>query len=101
MKLVVFSNARPGMDDEFDRWYGEVHLKDMLEVPGVRSGERFYAQALGRTQPEYRYMAVYEIDDADAVIREIMTRSADGRFQLSDSVDPAQTKMTVWTSPTP
>jgi hypothetical protein len=99
MRLVIFSNARDGMDDEYNRWYVEVHMKDMLEVPGVRSGERFHAKTVGRQQPDYRYMAVYDVEDVDAVMREIMTRTADGRFRLSDSVDPGQTKITAWAGP--
>jgi hypothetical protein len=98
MKLLIFSNAREGRDDEFNTWYDGVHLAEMLEVPGVNSATRYRAQATGSKEPDHRYLAIYDVDDAAATLREIGARSADGRFQLSDSADPARTKITVWES---
>lgn len=47
MHLIVFSSPRAGMDEEYNTWYTEVHIPDMLEIPGVKSCNRFRAQPVG------------------------------------------------------
>ena len=36
-RLVVFTEAMPGRDGEFNEWYDEVHLKEVLEVDQARA----------------------------------------------------------------
>ncbi|MFD6399213.1 MULTISPECIES: DUF4286 family protein [Nocardia] len=99
MHLIVFSSPRAGMDEEYNTWYTEVHIPDMLAIPGVESCTRFRAQPVGGQAPEFTYQADYLIDgDAGAVLKEIKVRSADGRFTLSPAIDPAAMKVTVWES---
>ena len=69
--LLVFTNADDGRDAEFNRWYDEIHLKEVLETPGFIAAERF---ELGEAQVDeaerpHRYLAIYEIegDPADAL----------------------------------
>jgi hypothetical protein len=38
---LVISNARAGRESEFDRWYTEQHLHDVLRVPGFIAAQRF------------------------------------------------------------
>ncbi|PXY33318.1 DUF4286 family protein [Prauserella endophytica] len=101
MKLVIYSSALAGRDEEFNEWYDTVHLKEVLEIPGVTSGTRYRVRSAGRGPlPEHRYATVYEIDgDPEAVLAEIFARSRDGRFQLSDSIDAASTRMHFWEEP--
>jgi hypothetical protein len=64
--LMAFSNALDGLEDEFNRWYNEVHLGDVLKVPGYTAAQRF---ELSSTQmmpnPPYKYLAVYEVETDD------------------------------------
>jgi hypothetical protein len=32
--MLVLVNAKDDRDDEFNRWYEDVHLNDILAVPG-------------------------------------------------------------------
>ncbi|MGC7101507.1 hypothetical protein ACPZ19_43110 [Amycolatopsis lurida] len=96
MKFLVFSNAREGRDTEYNEWYERVHLPDMLAVPGVRSGVRYRVHARDGEVPDHRYLAVYDLDgDSQKVLKEIAVRSR-GAWQLTDSLDPASVKMTLW-----
>jgi hypothetical protein len=57
----VFGNARPGQQDEFNEWYGNVHLPEVLAMPGVVSAQRFDLLAPGFAQDfpaAHRYLAV-------------------------------------------
>ncbi|MEU6644419.1 hypothetical protein ABZ863_17945 [Saccharomonospora sp. NPDC046836] len=97
MKLLVFSNARDGRDDEYNEWYNKVHLPDLLTIPGVRSGARYRVHAPDAAVPEHRYLAIYDLDgDGDAVLKEIATRSGSGQFQLTDSLDSRTVKLAIW-----
>jgi hypothetical protein len=99
-KLMVFANAKPGRDEEFNDWYNAVHLQDLLDIPGVVRGERFRAAAASSARvpaAEHQFLAVYEIDgDVDAVLAELNARVADGRMVIDDSVDPNGARFTVW-----
>lgn len=65
--LVVHSNAVEGRDDEYNAWYDHQHLQDILSLPGFISGSRYVVDdgaGLSETVPEFRHMAVYEIEGA-------------------------------------
>ena len=100
MKLLVFANAKEGRDDEYNAWYDSVHMKDLLDIPGVVSGERY--RVAPSTSPrilpsEHRYLTVYDIDgDVDEVLAELGARVADGRIGVTDSVEPNSSKFMVW-----
>ncbi|MCA2207762.1 DUF4286 family protein [Nocardia rosealba] len=99
MHLIVFSSPREGMDTEYNTWYDEVHIPDMLAIPGVTSCTRLRAEPVGGQAPEFAYLADYVVDgDVGAVLGEIKARSADGRIRLSPAIDPTATKVTVWES---
>jgi hypothetical protein len=68
--LIVFSNPTEGCDeDEFNRWYAEVHVPDILRMGGARVGRRYQAAGVpllpGLPEPG-RYAAIYEVE-ADTV----------------------------------
>ncbi|NED90919.1 hypothetical protein G3I76_63920, partial [Streptomyces sp. SID11233] len=58
--LLVFTDPQPGREEEFNAWYDEVHLPDVLGVPGYTAAQRFVARTgLHDEVPEHRYVAVY------------------------------------------
>ena len=38
---IVFSNPAEGKDDEFNDWYDNVHIPDLLAIPGMLSAQRY------------------------------------------------------------
>jgi len=60
--LVVVVDVLPEHEDEFNRWYDEEHIPQKRATPGFRSARRF----VSHDHPG-RYLAVYEVDDADVV----------------------------------
>lgn len=90
-KWLVFTNSVPGREEAFNRWYDEVHIGDLLRVPGIVGAHRSVitreqaSMATGEVEicgPEeigarFRFLAVYEID-ADhpmPVLNEIKRRA--------------------------
>lgn len=90
--LLVFTNATEGNDDEFNKWYDEIHLKEVLETPGFVAAQRFKlteAQAADEEQ-KYRYLAIYEVEGDPAKAFEQLKGSTD-RFQMTDTLGEAFT----------
>jgi len=60
--LIVRSNVVPAREAEYNQWYNEVHLRDMLGVPGVLSARRYVSLL-----DEPKYAAVYELESEDVL----------------------------------
>ena len=68
-KAIVFSNCTEGSDEEFNRWYDEIHAPEVIEktpITGCRRYRRSDAQMTDGAK--FRYLAIYEFDcDAESV----------------------------------
>lgn len=90
--LLVFSEPSPGKEEAFHRWYDEVHLADLLRVPGIVAARRYAfaaAQLNANDQAPRRHLALYEIDadDPAPVLQEITARAGTSQMLLSDALD--------------
>jgi hypothetical protein len=87
-KMVVLTNATDGNDAEFNRWYDEQHLGDVLAIPGVVGAKRFKIVGLA---DKWRYLAIYELetDDPEAVAAELNTRAGTDAMPISAAMDVA------------
>jgi len=64
--LVVFTNAAPGKHDEFNTWYDEVHLRDVVGLEGFVAAQRFrLAERQIMEDRTFEYLAIYEIECKD------------------------------------
>jgi hypothetical protein len=63
--MVVLSNSKPGEEEEFNRWYSEVHVLDTInKLDGFASAQRFRRADLeGAPHSDYEYLAIYEVED--------------------------------------
>jgi hypothetical protein len=63
--MVVLSNAKPGQDEPFNRWYSDVHMIETIDkLDGFLSAQRFRQADLDEAPPcPYRYLAIYEIPE--------------------------------------
>ena len=93
--MLVYSN--PSASDQreaFNRWYDEVHLQEVLQVPGVVAASRFQYdddQMLPGDNPLGRnYLAVYEIEaeDLQQVRDTMLATSADRTHSDSLELEP-------------
>ncbi len=66
--LIVMSDPVEGREDEYNDWYDNIHLGEVLQVPGFVAAQRFIAAAPmpGRDGPPLRYLSIYEIEADDA-----------------------------------
>jgi hypothetical protein len=90
--LLAFTNPVAGREADFNRWYDEQHVPDLLAVPGFVSAQRFrLTDATGQDNPGWTYLALYEIeaDDPDAVMAEVRSRLGTAAMAVSETLDPA------------
>lgn len=79
--LVSLSNPVEGRDADYNDWFDNHHLPELLDIPGFVAAQRFTLSETQRAAPPYpfRYMAIYEIetDDLAKTIGEIGARQKD------------------------
>ncbi|MCU1415420.1 MAG: hypothetical protein JWN80_2760 [Microbacteriaceae bacterium] len=65
---LVQTNAVEGTEAEFTKWYDTVHVPEILQIPGFVAAQRFEFDAGASTaaSPEFRYLAIYEIEGSGA-----------------------------------
>jgi hypothetical protein len=90
--LIVLSNAAAGRDDEFNDWYNNRHLPDVLSVEGFEAAQRFRLsdEQLRPGEPlPHRYLAVYDIDAPELAtpLRLLLSGVMDGTIPLSETLD--------------
>ncbi|MBW1823719.1 MAG: hypothetical protein JRI87_04000 [Deltaproteobacteria bacterium] len=64
--IIVKTNPVEGKEKEYNDWYSNVHLKEVLAIKGFRSAQRFkLTNAQQFDDQPFKYMAIYEIDNED------------------------------------
>ena len=88
--FVVYSNPAEGREQEYNDWYSNQHLKDLLAMPGVISARRFKLSGtqIHSVAQTYQYLAIYDIeaDDVQSFIKEMMLRTASGAIARSTAM---------------
>ena len=97
--LVVVANPLPGQEAEFNRWYTDQHLDDVLRVPGMVAAQRFEVSADGPKGLPGRYLAIYEmdIDDPKTAFAALAEAMQAGRMPISAAMDPANLVASILT----
>ncbi|WP_405864259.1 hypothetical protein [Streptomyces sp. NBC_00005] len=82
---ILHVESRPVGDevlDEFNRWYEEVHLPEVVALDGFVSAVRY--SPVKRGGP---YITHYAIEgDPELAVKNVTAAAADGRLRMSDTV---------------
>jgi hypothetical protein len=101
--MLVFSNPVAGEDDQYNAWYDNIHLGDVLKVPGVVGAKRYDLVEMPSLDgeptpaPPHRYLAVYELDgDPASVMAELIVRVESGAIVIDESFDLTSVALAAW-----
>ena len=87
--MLVFTNPLAGREAEFNKWYDEIHIPEVLAVKGFTAAQRYVGttDSPAEVPPGPRpYMAVYEIEgDVNDAFQNMM--AAVSSFNMGDSLD--------------
>jgi hypothetical protein len=94
--LFAFSDCKdPAREKEFNDWYSNMHVPDMLEVAGMIRATR-WVSAESKEGQRRKYLALYELETDDlekfgAGVRERGMRTMkEGRFSDLPVFDPPE-----------
>jgi hypothetical protein len=95
--LVVLTHPIEGKEDEYNLWYSDQHLDDVLSAAGFAAARRFrFVPSKLSRKPIEPYLAIYEVDadrreECEALL--LKTANTDA-MPISDSL--AQPAITWW-----
>jgi hypothetical protein len=94
--FFAFSDCKdPAREDEYNEWYSNMHVPDILEIPGMIKATR-WASASDKPNQTRKYLAMYELetDDIekfdDKVREKTMETINRGRFSNLPVFDPPE-----------
>jgi hypothetical protein len=92
---TVVTAAVVGREDEFNRWYDDTHLPEMLQVPGFVAGRR-YTLTGPRAADWPRFLTVYEIETDDLAATLLALSAAALTMTGSDAMDQPATVIDLY-----
>jgi hypothetical protein len=88
-KLLVMSKPLEGHEQEYNDWYQNVHLRDVVAIDGIRAAQRFRtSMSLMAGPAPFPYLAIYDIetDDLEGTLEELKRRSQSGEMFISEAL---------------
>lgn len=85
---VVHSNPVAGREDEYNDWYSNRHLADVVAVPGFVSAQRFrLTDGEEEGRPSQKYMAIYtmETDAPEKTLEHLTSLVETGAMHMSEA----------------
>ena len=83
--LIALNGPTSGEGDEteYNRWYDEVHVADLMEIDGAVSVRRFKIEAQARIDKPYISVTEIEGESAAAIMKKLAAKAMD----FSDKID--------------
>jgi hypothetical protein len=87
--IIVLSNPVAGREAEYDTWYTNTHILDLLKVPGIKAAQRFGMVEAHTSGASQRYIAQYDVetDDIDATMAIVQSRLGGPEMPMTDAFD--------------
>lgn len=89
--LVVYTKCAAGRDDEFNRWYDEIHIPEVLALGPFIRARRYRIPEAQMLPQTHTYLAIYEFRGEVAKALDALN-AATGKLRMSDTlVEPFMT----------
>lgn len=100
VQIVLSNPASAEREREFNDWYDNRHVPDLMALPGFVGAQRFRVAVPLRGEVPWRYLALYELegDDLSRVLADLVDAHADGRIAVSDVLDGASLTALVYSA---
>ena len=87
--MLVFSDAVPGKEKEYNEWYTGRHLSDIVALPGFTGAQRFKVQSVPLGNFANKFVAIYdmETDDPDADVANMFSLRDTPAMPMSPAFD--------------
>jgi hypothetical protein len=96
LKMMVYTNALDGKDDEFNHWYDTIHLPEVIDFTKAVAAQRFQLSDAQPGDPGgHRYLAIYEFEVDSQEAYDSLTASTD-KMDLGSSLDSGSAKVVFY-----
>ena len=88
--LVVFTNPVDGREDDYNQWYDNQHLPDVMSAGGFDRAERLRLTDIATpNEGQHRYLALYQVetDDPESAWKGLLAAAGTDAMPLSDAID--------------
>jgi hypothetical protein len=93
--LVAETTPHVGREDDFNKWYNDTHITELLKMPGIKSAERYkLALTLAGDKPAHPYFTIYEVETDD--LQKTLGAFGTTKLTQSDSFDPSTADMSIY-----
>ena len=83
-KFIVFSKPVEGMEEEYNDWYQNTHLREVCEVPGFVSAQRYkLSMDLAEDSGAHPYVALYDIEGNTLSLDDLAVQGTDYDYDTS------------------
>lgn len=82
--LLALVNPVPGKDESFRQWYWEVHIPEVLALPGFISAQRYRSSLPPEAPVSHRYATAYLVEGSAA---EALGAVFGGGLGMSEDLD--------------
>lgn len=78
--FLAWTNAVPGHEDEFNAWYEDRHVVEVLATPGFITAQRFELSPVQRepqaSPPTWNYLVIYEFEGEVERVHDVLAQHA-------------------------
>lgn len=98
-KMLVFIRPIEGKENQFNEWYNNTHLQEVVAVEGFISAQRYdLTEAQQMPNQDYKYLALYELEDENVAQTIDTLLAASATMDMGSSADLASAKVSVFKS---
>ena len=87
--LLVFSDPADGKEAEYNDWYDNIHLGEVIAIDGFVGAQRFKVSDVVPSVTSHKYLAIYELDIDDPAIAMKNLTEATPTMRMSDAFNAA------------
>ena len=97
-KMIAGSRPVAGREDDFNVWYDNEHLPQVVALKGFTKARRLKLAQHVQGAESAPYAAIYEIetDNLGAVLGQFGEAAASGRLTRSDAMDYASASLAIY-----
>ena len=98
--FIVKSDAVDGREDEYNTWYNDVHLPEVLQIDGFQAAQRFaLSEQQVQKKQSYGYLAIYEID-TNNIAETLQNLQQATWLNMSNAIDQRYVEISVFSAVT-
>jgi hypothetical protein len=87
-RFMVMTDPVEGREDEYNQWYNETHLPELVRVPGIVAAQRFRLTNALAGNVANRYLSIYELecDDPLQIMAAMGELAQSGAMTMSEAL---------------